>query len=243
VNIIKLNAIDSTNNYLKDLCKNTTVIDGTLVVANKQTQGRGQMGAKWQSIQGQSLTFSVFKRFHGLHIKHQPSIAFAVSIAIKNTLEKLQIPQISIKWPNDIMSYSKKLCGVLIENQVEGSSIVSSIIGIGLNVNETEFPELPQASSMRLSTGAVFNHDEIIELMGNEIQKQMEYLQGENQLALKSTYEASLFRRDMVSTFEDAEGNKFNGIISGVAASGELLVQKENESVQSYELKQIKLLF
>jgi BirA family biotin operon repressor/biotin-[acetyl-CoA-carboxylase] ligase len=79
--------------------------------------------------------------------------------------------------------------------------------------------------------------------MGNEIQKQMEYLQGENQLALKSTYEASLFRRDMVSTFEDAEGNKFNGIISGVAASGELLVQKENESVQSYELKQIKLLF
>ena len=243
MNIIKLNAIDSTNNYLKDLCKNTTVIDGTLVVANKQTQGRGQMGAKWQSIQGQSLTFSVFKRFHGLHIKDQPSIAFAVSIAIKNTLEKLQIPQISIKWPNDIMSYSKKLCGVLIENQVEGSYVSSSVIGIGLNVNESKFSKLPQATSMRLTTGAIYDHAEIIELMATEIQGQMQLLQGENKRNLKSTYESSLFRRNMVSTFEDVEGNKFNGIISGVAASGELLVQKENESVQSYELKQIKLLF
>ena len=243
MNIIKLSAIDSTNNYLKDLSKNTSVIDGTLVVANRQTQGRGQMGAMWQSIAGQSLTFSMFKRFNRLRISDHPFIAFGVSIAIKKTLEILQVPEISVKWPNDIMSYNKKLCGVLIENQVEGSSIVSSVIGVGLNVNETEFPELPQASSMRLSTGAVFNHDEIIELMGNEIQKQMEYLQGENQLALKSTYEASLFRRDMVSTFEDTTGFRFNGIITGVATSGELLVEKEDGNVQPYELKQIKLLF
>jgi BirA family biotin operon repressor/biotin-[acetyl-CoA-carboxylase] ligase len=112
-----------------------------------------------------------------------------------------------------------------------------------LNVNETEFIELPQATSMRLCTGAVFNHDEIIELMGNEIQKQMGYLQGESQFTLKSTYETSLFRRNMVSTFEDTTGFKFNGIITGVSASGELLVEKEDGNVQSFELKQIKLLF
>jgi len=243
VKIIKLNAIDSTNTYLKNLCKNTNVIDCTLVVANEQTQGRGQMGAIWQSKLGQSLTFSMLKRFNHLHISNQPSIAFGVSIAIKIVLEKLQVPGISIKWPNDIMSYRQKLCGLLIENQLEGSFVVSTIIGIGLNVNESEFSELPRATSMRLATGIVFDRDEILKLMQEEIQKQLESLQNGNTLKLKSTYEASLFRRNKVSTFEDPTGFKFNGIITGVAKSGELLVEKEDESVQNFELKQIKLLF
>ncbi len=243
VKIIKLNAIDSTNTYLKNLCKNTDVSDCTLVVANEQTQGRGQMGAIWQSKQGQSLTFSMLKRFNRLHISDQPSIAFGVSIAIKNVLEKLHVPAISVKWPNDIMSYRQKLCGLLIENQLEGSFVVSTIIGVGLNVNESEFSELPQATSMRLATGIVFDRTEILELMRGEIQKQLESLQNGNTLKLKSTYEASLFRRDKVSAFEDPTGFKFNGIIIGVAKSGELLVEKEDESVQNFELKQIKLLF
>jgi BirA family biotin operon repressor/biotin-[acetyl-CoA-carboxylase] ligase len=243
VKIIKLNAIDSTNTYLKDLCKNTTVNDCTLVVANEQTKGRGQMGAKWQSRQGQSLTFSMLKRFNQLHVLDQPSIAFGVSIAIKNVLEKLQVPGISVKWPNDIMSYSQKLCGLLIENQLEGSFVVSTIIGVGLNVNESEFSDLPQATSMRLATGITFNRIEVLELMGEEIQKQLESLEMGNTLKLKSTYEASLFRRNKVSTFEDPSGFKFNGMILGVAKSGELLVEKEDESVQNFELKQIKLLF
>ncbi|MFT4669479.1 MAG: BirA family biotin operon repressor/biotin-[acetyl-CoA-carboxylase] ligase [Flavobacteriaceae bacterium] len=241
--IIKLNAIDSTNSYLKDLCKNTTVSDCTLVVANVQTQGRGQMGARWQSKQGQSLTFSMLKRFNDLHISDQSSITFGVSIAIKKVLEKLRVPAISVKWPNDIMSYGEKLCGILIENQLEGSYVVSTIIGIGLNVNESQFSELPQATSMRLATGNVFERNEVLELMWEEIQKQLEPLQSGNTLKLKSAYEASLFRRNKVSTFEDPTGFKFNGIILGVAKSGELLVEKEDESVQNFELKQIKLLF
>jgi len=243
VKIIKLNAIDSTNTYLKNLCKNTAVSDCTLVVAKVQTQGRGQMGAIWQSKPEQSLTFSMLKRFNQLHVSDQPSIAFAVSIAIKNVLEKLQVPGITVKWPNDIMSYRQKLCGLLIENQLEGSFVVSTIIGVGLNVNESEFSELPQATSMRLATGIVFDRTEILELMRMEILKQLEFLQSGNALKLKTTYEASLFRRNKVSTFEDPTGFKFNGIITGVAKSGELLVEKEDESVQNFELKQIKLLF
>ena len=137
MNIIKLNAIGSTNTYLKNLCKNTGVSDCTLVVANEQTQGRGQMGASWQSRQGQSLTFSMLKRFNRLHISDNAAIAFGVSIAVKSVLEKLKVPAVSIKWPNDIMSYGQKLCGILIENQLEGNHVVSSIIGVGLNVNET----------------------------------------------------------------------------------------------------------
>ena len=243
VKIIKLNAIDSTNTYLKNLCKNTKVSDGTLVVANKQTQGRGQMGTVWQSKQGQSLTFSMLKRFDGLHISDQSSISFGVSIAIKNVLQKLHVPAISVKWPNDIMSYHQKLCGILIENQLEGNFVVSNIIGIGLNVNESEFSELPQATSMRLATGISFDRTEVLDLMWEEIQKQLKQLQSRNTLSLKATYEASLFRRNEVSAFEDPSGFKFNGIIVGVANSGELLVETEDETIQTFELKKIKLLF
>ena len=202
-----------------------------------------EMGAIWESKKGQSLTFSMLKRFNRLPVSEQPSIAFAVSIAIKKALEKLQVPGISVKWPNDIMSYRQKLCGLLIENQLEGSFVVSTIIGVGLNVNESEFLDLPQATSMKLATGVVFDRTEVLELIGGEIQKQLEFLQSGNTLALKSIYEASLFRRNRVSTFEDPIGFRFNGIIIGVAKSGELLVQKEDESIQNFELKQIKLLF
>ena len=243
VNIIKLNAIGSTNTYLKNLCKNTGVSDCTLVVANEQTQGRGQMGASWQSRQGQSLTFSMLKRFNRLHISDNAAIAFGVSIAVKSVLEKLKVPAVSIKWPNDIMSYGQKLCGILIENQLEGNHVVSSIIGVGLNVNETEFSELPQATSMRLATGSVFDRNAILELIGEEIQKELEFIENEKIARLKSSYEVSLFRRNKVSTFETPDGFKFNGIIKGVGRSGELLVEKEDEGMQGFQHKQIKLLF
>ena len=241
--IIKLNAIDSTNTYLKNLCKSESVSDGTLVVAEHQTLGRGQMGATWQSKPGQSLTFSILKRLNGLDISDQSSITFVVSIAIKNVLQKLHIPGITVKWPNDIMSYNQKLCGILIENQLEGNFVVSTIIGIGLNVNESEFNGLPQATSMKLATGITFNREEVLELMTDEIQKQLKILESGNTEGLKTAYETALFRKDMVSAFEDTKGFQFNGLIVGVSNSGELLVETEDETLKAFESKQIRLLF
>ncbi|GHC55772.1 biotin--[acetyl-CoA-carboxylase] ligase [Ulvibacter litoralis] len=241
--IIKLNAIDSTNTYLKDLSRNVTVQDGTIVTAEAQTQGRGQMGSKWQSKTGRSLTFSVFKRFHGLPITQQPMIAFAVALALQKALQKLQIPMVSIKWPNDIMSYQKKICGILIENQLEGSKVIASVVGIGLNVNETEFIQLPQATSMRLASGIQFNLDEVLVLVSEEVFRQLQALDEGNSEVLKQTYEASLFRRNKVTAFESKDGVQFNGIIKGVADTGELLLEIEDESLQKYEVKQLKMLF
>jgi BirA family biotin operon repressor/biotin-[acetyl-CoA-carboxylase] ligase len=243
VKIIKLSAIDSTNTYLKNLCKSEVVRDGTLVVAERQIHGRGQMGAVWKSKPGQSLTFSMLKRLSGLHISDQSSITFVVSIAIKNVLQKLHVPGITVKWPNDIMSYNQKLCGILIENQLEGSLVMSTIIGVGLNVNESEFKGLPQATSMRLATGITFNREEVLELIMTQIQKDLTLLENGNTSGLKMTYEASLFRKNKVSAFEDSKGVQFNGLIIGVSNSGELLVETEDDALQTFELKQIKLLF
>jgi len=243
VKIIKLSAIDSTNTYLKELCKNVKLDDGTIVVTRRQTAGRGQMGAKWQSVEGLSLAFSVFKRFSSVLLIEQSQINFAVSLGIMKALQKLQVPDIRIKWPNDIMSYQKKLCGVLIENQLDGDKITSSVIGIGLNVNESEFPNLPFASSMKLSSGTSYNLDEVLHLVSEAIMKELAAIDTSKTLvSIREKYESNLFRKDKVSVFENTEGNNFNGIIRGVTESGKLLVELEDESIQDFELKQIRML-
>jgi BirA family biotin operon repressor/biotin-[acetyl-CoA-carboxylase] ligase len=241
--IIKLNAIDSTNTYLKKLSKKKQLEDGTIVLAVNQTQGRGQMGAVWQSKAGQSLTFSIFKRFDRLAIAQQSKITFGVSVGIKQALKKLQVPAISIKWPNDIMSYQQKLCGILIENQLEGSAIISSVIGVGLNVNETEFSNLPQATSIKLVTGISFNLEEVLQIISDAVLEQLNKLETTDTKQLKVTYEEWLFRKNKVTVFKDASGTQFNGMIVGVNDMGELIVELDDEVRRAYELKNIKMLY
>jgi BirA family biotin operon repressor/biotin-[acetyl-CoA-carboxylase] ligase len=240
--IIKINAIDSTNSYLKDLNKNAPVEDALVVIAKRQTNGRGQMGANWQSHEGKSLTFSVFKRFSKLTISDQSKVTFAVAVAIKRALEKFNIPEVSIKWPNDIMSYQMKIGGILIENQTKRDRLFTSIIGVGINVNETSFEDLPTATSMRLSTGVSYNIEEVFQKICDCIFEQLDLIEQKENSNLKDRYESSLFRKDIVSVFEDANGQKFNGIIRGVTESGELVLETELGTQVKYLLKQIKML-
>ena len=241
--IIKLNAIDSTNSYLIKLGKKERLIDPTIVVSGKQLKGRGQLGAIWQSEPMQSLTFSMFKRFANVSASNLSSITFAVSIGVYKTLKKLMVPQIRIKWPNDIMSHSKKLAGILIGNQVKQGRVVSTVIGIGINVNEEKFDNLPQATSILLSTGRKNLLDEILHTVSEAILKELERVEQGDFQNLKSEYEETLFRKNVVSAFEDTKGNRFNGKINGVSKVGELLVENEDEIIISFQLKEIKYLF
>jgi len=223
VNIIKLNAIDSTNSYLLNLSRAVHLEDPTIVITNNQTKGRGQHGTSWQSVPQQSLLFSVFKRFEDL-----PSN---------------KIPNITIKWPNDIMSRSKKMAGILIENQIKQGNVVSSVIGLGINVNEKKFKSLPQATSMLLATGNKFDLNEVLQLVIEEILIQLTKLDKGDYADLKIKYETSLFRKDMISVFEVKDGYRFNGKIKGVNEIGKIVIENENEILNSYQLKEIKMLF
>ncbi len=216
--------------------------DTLVVVAKKQTKGKGQMGTKWRSKEGESVAFSVFKRFNNISVLHQPYIAFAISIGVQTALEKLKIPSVSIKWPNDIMSYQKKVAGILIENQIKGTNLEASVIGVGLNVNESEFEGLPNATSLFLATNKKYDLDVILESVSEAILSQLERVSVSNFETLKLEYEASLFRKNKVSVFENTMGKQFNGIIKGVTDTGELLVEKEDQQLNKYQLKEIKLL-
>lgn len=239
--IIKLNATDSTNRFLRNLCLDSPVKDFTTVVTSHQTEGRGQMGTSWQSQPSKNLTFSVYKKMGLVPFDERFNISMAVSLAIIKVLEQLNIPKLSVKWPNDILSANQKICGVLIENVIKQNVIESSIIGVGLNVNQINFNGLPNASSLSAITGVNYNLDEILHLMLKALKVQLELLT-ENTKTLKQSYEAYLFRKEKPSTFETAEG-LFSGIIKGVSNQGLLEVLIEDQVLKTYDLKTIKLLY
>ena len=149
--IVKLNAIDSTNSYLKNLAVQSTVENWTVIVANHQTKGKGQVDNNWISDKDKNLTFSILVEFENLKTINQFYLNYSISIALYNVL-KYYIPEkLSVKWPNDILSANHKICGILIESTIKNSMVKNVIIGIGLNVNQENFPiHITNASSLKV---------------------------------------------------------------------------------------------
>ncbi|WP_298498566.1 biotin--[acetyl-CoA-carboxylase] ligase [uncultured Algibacter sp.] len=241
--IIKLNAIDSTNSYLKQLYSNEIIEDYCAVIAENQTHGRGQMGADWTSEANKNLTFSVFKDLNGSKINELFYVSIVTALSVLKALEFFGIPRLSIKWPNDILSANKKICGILIENVIKQNNFNASIIGIGLNVNQTNFENLPKATSLKLISGKEFNLEELTIEIINNLKDYFRLLKDEKYDVLKAEYEFYLFRKNKPSTFKDAEGLMFSGIIKSVSKTGHLQVLLENNSLKEFDLKEITLLY
>ena len=240
--IIKLNAIDSTNSYMRRLISEQDVEDYTIVIAEKQTQGRGQMGTVWKADKGKNLMFSVFKDLRLHDVQFPFYISMAISLAILKAFKTLNIPDLRIKWPNDILSADKKICGILIENVIK-NKLNSTIIGVGINVNQTDFKRLPKASSLKNITGTHYNVDEILQLIVKYTKEYSKLLQQEKYNFVKNEYETNLFRKNKPSTFKDAEGVLFSGFIKGVTKYGKLQVIVEDEIVKKFDLKEITLMY
>lgn len=241
--ILKLDATDSTNSYLKDLLRYENPLDYTVVVAKKQLKGRGQMGTLWQSKGGKNLTFSALKKFDALNVQHQFILNITVSLAVCDALNQLSIPNIKVKWPNDIMSGSKKICGILIENILKGSQVNHSIIGIGLNVNQTDFRDLDKASSLKALTGKHYDLYEILHKILERISFYFDGIESKTVSQLLPAYEKLLFRKDKPSTFTDAQGKMFPGYIRRVSPSGKLVLELEDRVFKEFDLKEVSLLY
>ena len=160
--LIKLNATDSTNNYLKQLILERTLDDFSVVVANHQTNGRGQRGSSWLSEKDKNLTFSVLKRNISIVANQQFLLNILVSLSIVKSLEGFNIPKLAIKWPNDILSDHHKISGILIENLIKNKQIEYAIIGIGLNVNQVKFEGLSKVSSLKNIMPLPVDKDELL---------------------------------------------------------------------------------
>ena len=240
--IIKLDAIDSTNRYLKDLSRASVLENYTVVYAKNQTNGKGQMGAKWISEDDKNLTMSILIKNRHLNNSHIFDLNIVVACSIFEVLQSINVPKLSIKWPNDMMSDHKKIGGILIENLI-GSEQIISIVGIGINVNQTNFYDLPKAGSIKSVTSRVFDVEQIMLLIAKKIMHNYEKFVSESARYFWDFYHDHLFKKNVPMAFENRSGQKFMGILCEVAVNGKIKIQLEDDSFSSFDVKEIKMLF
>lgn len=240
--IIWYDSIDSTNSEAR---RRLDDITGTTVIAAlEQTAGRGQRGNAWKTEAGSNLTFSlILKAGDGLMPEIPVSCQFVISMAVTLGLKDYLAGEgidVRIKWPNDIYFNDRKICGMLIENSVMDGKLKSSIIGIGLNINQQSFPpEIPNPVSMSQITGKDNDIRHALEEVLSCLVRTLRRIPTEPQ-ALKNEFHNSLYRLDRRHRFIDMKENQeFTGIIRGVSPSAMLQVEMENGEIHEYAFKEI----
>lgn len=240
--LIKLDAIDSTNEFLKGLSYKQELENFTVVTAENQTKGKGQMGSVWTSEQAKNLIMSVFVRGELSNIDQIYNLNVAMAVAVIQALESFHIPALSIKWPNDIMSYNFKIAGILIENSIKSDGTVCSIVGLGLNVNQINFENLPKASSLAVICGTSFDKEEILLGIVEKMKENIEILREQPEL-LWLEYTDRLFKKGVPMPFKDNNARNFMGIIQGVSSSGKIQILLEDDTVVEFNIKEVQMLY
>ena len=226
--LIHIEETDSTNRWLKAHGEGTMV-----VVADYQTAGKGCGTNSWESERGKNLTFSMLIHPTDIPASQQFRITEVVSVALCEVLEQY-IGDVSIKWPNDIYMGDKKICGVLIENRLQGNVIVDSIIGIGLNVNQTEFvSDAPNPVSLRQLLGREIDREALL----HDFLETLETVSSSE--TTYSAYRNKLFRMGKQAVFSDEKG-RFEGTIQDVETDGRLLIKDLAGQERRYAFKEVQ---
>ena len=222
---------DSTNRWLKDHG------EGTMVVATDyQTAGKGCGSNAWESERGKNLTFSMLIHPDGIAAREQFHITEVVSVALCRTLQPYIYNKVEIKWPNDIYVGDRKLCGILIENRLQGNVIVDCIIGIGLNMNQRVFlSDAPNPVSMYQLTGQETDREALL----------ADFLQTFDQEWQNKTngseYRELLYRKGKDGLYEDKTG-RFVARLADVLPDGRLLLVDEEGKERTYAFKEVSFI-
>ena len=229
----------STNELAADALKNARVIEGAVFRASNQTQGKGQRGRVWNSLPNQNVLASYVYFPSFLKSDEQFYLIKAVSLALKDLLDKYLMDKAKIKWPNDIYINDLKIAGILIESTMKGSYMGSSIIGIGLNVNQSEFPSVVNATSVVLETGKGCDLNMFFSELSYHLERRYLMLR-ENPKSLDSAYENALYRKDVSSTYK-IDGQTADRITRGVDNLGQLILEDENGELNAYGMHQVRM--
>uniref|UniRef100_A0AA49GR29 Biotin--[acetyl-CoA-carboxylase] ligase n=1 Tax=Roseihalotalea indica TaxID=2867963 RepID=A0AA49GR29_9BACT len=227
---------DSTNRVAAQLLQENKAQPGAVVVADFQTAGRGQQHHQWESAAGDNLTFSVILS-PKLSVHQQFLLNIIVSLAVAEALKPLLKDEIQVKWPNDIFYQDSKLGGILIQNNLQSAVIRTSVVGIGLNVNQTQF-SFPRAISLAMIRHQVMNLQEILNAILLALEHQLQSNPVANSSKLRGLYEARLYGRGKERTFKDKSG-LLKGTIQGVEENGSLRI-KVNGQIRHYNFHEIQ---
>ena len=248
MNIIKLDAINSTNEYLKNIIQKNKSKLTQVVYTFNQTKGKGQRGKVWNSQPEKNIALSIVFFPKKIKVDLQFILIMHFSLFILNTLKSLRVPNLKIKWPNDIMSGNTKICGILNETKVKGSFIKSFIIGFGINVNQENFTHLPNASSLKLINNIDYDLDGIVSLIFQNLKK-YDYLTNalkefpDNEFQkLNHQYHLNLYKKGEFVQFISYEKEIFCAKILEVNKKGVIKVQKEDKTIVVYNFQEIKMI-
>jgi BirA family biotin operon repressor/biotin-[acetyl-CoA-carboxylase] ligase len=230
----------STNDKAFQLIKEKKAQEGTIIICDHQTLGRGQRGNSWVTQKGLNLTFSIILRPVFMDISEQFYLNMAVSNSIRSLFQEY-IPMARLKWPNDLIvpDYGK-IGGVLIENIFSGDGWEFAVVGIGININQLKF-QSPKATSLGRITGNQFDLLELFRLLVTQLEQGYLKLKRGKWAEIKSEYLHYLYLKDQKSLFKDARG-EFEGSISGISKEGKLEIELENGLVEIFGLKEIVFL-
>ncbi len=242
-NLVKLNEVDSTNTYLKNLLSNSKpLIEGTVIMAEHQYAGRGQNLNIWESQAGKNLTISIYLKPSFLSVSDQFDLNKAISLGVADCLNKVLGENCHIKWPNDIYFHDRKIGGILIENVIKGYNLKESVIGIGINVNQTNFSApLSRVNSISKVLHKDYNLQLLLTQLCQDIESRYLQLKAGKKDLLDENYQNSLYRFNEQHRFQ-IENKIVEGIIKGVSQTGKLLLQINN-GVKELDLKEVKFIF
>lgn len=245
----RFDELASTNDRASEMIAKSKPPEGTALRADTQTAGRGQFGSRWHSPPGLNLLLSVIYYPEWLAARKQFFLGMAVALGLKNGVEAAMaasgaatLPALRIKWPNDLYLNGKKTAGTLIQNSLTGAHIESSVIGIGLNVNQLDFdPALPNPTSLSLASGVLYDLDAVMSGLFEALEMQYLRLKNGEFTQIKSDYEDALFRKGEAATFIlTATQQSFRGVIAGVTETGFLRVLHDGRE-STFDLKEVSL--
>ena len=237
--IIRVEQTASTNTYLSQLSSVEKLTEGTVVITDNQTRGRGQGKNSWESEPGKNLTFSMILYPTSVEVSAQFILSKAIALSVADFLSQF-VPKVSVKWPNDVYVADKKITGILIENFIEGAYLTQSIAGIGVNINQERFvSDAPNPVSLRQLTGDSYQLDDCLEKICACIAHRYRMITEETH-QLHSDYIQHLYRFGQPTLFS-ADGILFEATITGVNQYGMLEMTTASGQYKAFGFKEVRM--
>tara|TARA_B110000438_G_scaffold240010_1_gene238502 strand:+ start:843 stop:1583 length:741 start_codon:yes stop_codon:yes gene_type:complete len=240
-NLIELDVVDSTNNYAANLLSQTKLVNGTAIMTHFQTGGRGQRGSDWVSEPGKNLLFSIVLNGHFINTNNYFLLSKAIAIGINEALEEVSGETGFIKWPNDIYISQKKIAGILIENQWKGNLLEVAIVGVGINVNQMDFDQLSDVTSLSLLSSKSYDLHDVLKKIFEKIEFYYNLLKkGEIELINTMYFNHLMFSNEW-KTYDSIKG-RIEGKIIEVKENGLIVLKLRNKEIINFEFKELKFI-